>query len=112
MADSERTARYKAAGKYLKMLREARGITIKDMAVRIGLEATTSQMISMIESGRVPLPRDKWYPASKALGATDIPFVELMMKWYIPDLHVILFDQFGVPKSIPESRKGRADETA
>ncbi|WP_299442249.1 helix-turn-helix transcriptional regulator [uncultured Rhodospira sp.] len=79
----------RAAGRWLKSLREQRGVSQRQMATLVDVEYYT--FISQIEAGRGRIPPDRYEAWAAALGVPLIPFVKTLMSFYDPVTHRILF---------------------
>jgi len=77
-------------GRWLKGLREARGLSQRDLAARVGAEYYT--FISQLESGRGRIPPDRYLLWANALGVEPRRFVRTLMRYYDPVTHTILFE--------------------
>ena len=84
------------AGLWLKQLREARGLSQRDLANLVGVDYYT--FISQIESGRGRIPPDRYAVFSRSLGVDPAVFVRTILKYYDPVTHELLFPQ---PLPIP-----------
>jgi len=84
------------AGLWLKQLREARGLSQRDLANLVGVDYYT--FISQIESGRGRIPPDRYAVFSKSLGVDPAVFVRTILRYYDPITHEMLFPQ---PLPIP-----------
>ena len=84
------------AGSWLKELREARGLSQRDLAAQVGVEYYT--FISQLESGRGRIPPDRYLVWAKALGVRPRDFVTKLMRFYDPVTYAILFEE-GVGKN-------------
>jgi transcriptional regulator with XRE-family HTH domain len=76
-------------GRYLKELREARGLSQRQLASLVGAEYYT--FISQLESGRGRIPPDRYRAWAEALGLEAKDFVRSVMRFYDPVTHEILF---------------------
>lgn len=79
----------KEGGKWLKSLREQRGLSQKDLAELVDVQFHT--FISQLENGRGRIPPERYESWATAL---DIPchhFVERVLSFYDPMTHRILF---------------------
>jgi transcriptional regulator with XRE-family HTH domain len=86
------------AGRWLKELREKRGLSQRNLADRVGAEYYT--FISQIEAGRGRIPPDRYLVWAKALGVDPKIFVRSLLQFYDPVTHAILFgDQGGAERS-------------
>jgi transcriptional regulator with XRE-family HTH domain len=88
MDDSARLRR--DAGHWLKELREARGLSQRQLAAEVGVEYYT--FISQLESGRGRIPPDRYRVWAEALGVSPRHFVAKLMQFYDPVTYAILFD--------------------
>jgi transcriptional regulator with XRE-family HTH domain len=86
----ETRARRAQAGRWLKSLREARGLTQRALAEQVGLRYYT--FISQIESGTGRIPADQMAGWAEALGCEPRAFVTELMRYYDPGTHKMLFD--------------------
>lgn len=89
------------AGLWLKELREARGLSQRELAARVGTEYYT--FISQLETGRGRLPPDRYLVWADSLGVTPREFVQRLMRYYDPVTYGILFDDAST-SSAPSSR--------
>lgn len=85
----------KRAGRWLKEQREARGLSQRQLAEKVGADCYT--FISQLETGRGRVPPDKYWVWSKALGLNPRDFVLALMPYYDPVTYAILF-----PSSEPQ----------
>jgi transcriptional regulator with XRE-family HTH domain len=77
------------AGKWLKQLRESRGLSQRDLADAVGVEYYT--FVSQIEAGRGRIPPDRYEVWAKSLGVETATFVRTLMRWYDPVTFSLLF---------------------
>jgi transcriptional regulator with XRE-family HTH domain len=77
------------AGRWLKDLREARGLSQRGLAEQVGAEYYT--FISQIEAGRGRVPPDRYVEWATALGVPPYDFVRMLLKYYDPVTYGILF---------------------
>jgi transcriptional regulator with XRE-family HTH domain len=77
-------------GRYLRELREARGLSQRQLAGLIGAEFYT--FVSQIETGRGRIPPDRYRTWADALGVEPRPFVRNLMRYYDPVTFDILFE--------------------
>ncbi|WP_336488999.1 helix-turn-helix domain-containing protein [Methylobacterium nigriterrae] len=82
-------------GRYLRELREARGLSQRQLAALIGAEFYT--FVSQIETGRGRIPPDRYRTWAEALGVEPRAFVQALMRYYDPVTHEILFED--VPRA-------------
>ena len=76
-------------GRYVRELREARGLSQRQLAALIGVEFYT--FVSQIETGRGRIPPDSYRIWADALGLDVREFVQTLMQFYDPVTHRILF---------------------
>ena len=79
----------KEAGRWLKELREARGLSQRNLAEKVGAEYYT--FISQIEAGRGRIPPDRYLHWASALGVDPRHFVQTLLRYYDPVTYAILF---------------------
>jgi ribosome-binding protein aMBF1 (putative translation factor) len=77
------------AGRWLRELREARGLSQRGLADRVGAEYYT--FISQLESGRGRIPPDRYTAWATALGVEPKIFVQTLMRYYDPVTYGIVF---------------------
>lgn len=77
------------AGRWLKDLREARGLSQRSLANRVGAEYYT--FISQIEAGRGRIPPDRYAAWAAALGVEPKTFVQTLLRYYDPVTYAIVF---------------------
>jgi transcriptional regulator with XRE-family HTH domain len=77
------------AGRWLKGLREQRGLSQRKMAERVGAEYYT--FISQIEAGRGRIPPDRYHSWAEALVIEPKLFVRTLLRYYDPITYKILF---------------------
>lgn len=77
------------AGRWLKELREARRLSQRGLADRVGAEYYT--FISQIEAGRGRIPPDRYEFWAAALGVEPKAFVQTLLRYYDPLTHAIVF---------------------
>jgi transcriptional regulator with XRE-family HTH domain len=76
-------------GRFLKNLREARGLSQRQLAERVGAEYYT--FISQLETGRGRIPPDRYRAWAAALDVPAKDLVRDLMRFYDPLTHEILF---------------------
>ena len=76
-------------GKWLKELREQRGLSQKELAKLVNVQFNT--FISQLENGRGRIPPERYELWAVALGIAPYDFVERVMSFYDPMTHKILF---------------------
>jgi len=77
------------AGRWLRELREARGLSQRGLADRVGAEYYT--FISQLEAGRGRIPPDRYATWATALGVEPKMFVQTLMRYYDPVTYEIVF---------------------
>ena len=77
-------------GQWLKTLREAEGLSQRDLADRLSLDYYT--FISQLENGRGKIPAHRYAEWAVALGQDPKLFVKTLLKYYEPQTYQILFD--------------------
>lgn len=80
-------------GRYIRELREAAGLSQRQLASLIGVEFYT--FVSQIETGRGRIPPDSYLIWAKALGVEPRSFVRALMRFYDPMTYAIMFDDDG-----------------
>ena len=95
----------KEAGRWLKELREARGLSQRNLAEKVGAEYYT--FISQIEAGRGRIPPDRYLHWARALGVDSRQFVQTLLRYYDPVTYSILF-----PVARSDERGGDAEGEA
>lgn len=90
----------KEAGRWLRELREKRGLSQRELAKKVGAEYYT--LISQLENGRGRIPPERYPIWADALGVELRAFVRGLMAYYDPVTYAILF---GSPR---ERRPGRS----
>ena len=76
-------------GRYLKELREARGLSQRQLASLVGAEYYT--FISQLETGRGRVPPDRYRAWAEAFEVDVRIFVKQLMRFYDPLTYEILF---------------------
>jgi transcriptional regulator with XRE-family HTH domain len=76
-------------GKWLRELREAAGLSQRELAVRVNQDYYT--FISQLETGRGRVPPDRYRDWAKALNVPVREFVTELMRFYDPITFDILF---------------------
>jgi transcriptional regulator with XRE-family HTH domain len=77
------------AGRWLKDLREARGLSQRGLAAQVGAEYYT--FISQLEAGRGRIPPDRYKAWADALGIEPKTFVQTLLRYYDPMTYAIVF---------------------
>lgn len=80
----------KAAGAWLRSLRERRGLSQRDLANQVGADYYT--FISQLETGRGRVPPDRYQSWAKALGENPRSFVKTLLSYYDPMTYRVLFE--------------------
>lgn len=80
----------KEGGKWLKSLREQRGLSQKDLAELVEVQFHT--FISQLENGRGRIPPERYEAWAAALNVPSHHFVERVLSFYDPMTHRILFE--------------------
>jgi transcriptional regulator with XRE-family HTH domain len=76
-------------GKWLKDLREKRGLSQRQLASVVGLQYYT--FVSQLESGRGRIPPERYQVWAEALGIDLETFVKGILRYYDPVTYRILF---------------------
>jgi transcriptional regulator with XRE-family HTH domain len=79
------------AGRWLKECREARGLSQRQLADKVGTDYYT--FISQLETGRGRIPPDKYRAWAEALGLEVREFVLTLLPFYDPVTYEILFPE-------------------
>jgi ribosome-binding protein aMBF1 (putative translation factor) len=77
-------------GLWLKSLREAEGLSQRELADRLKLDYYT--FISQLENGRGKIPAHRYAEWAKALGQEPKSFVRELLRYYEPLTYQILFE--------------------
>jgi len=80
-------------GLWLKSLREAEGLSQRDLADRLSLDYYT--FISQLENGRGKIPAHRYAEWAVALGQEPRNFVRELLRYYEPLTYQILFEDAG-----------------
>ncbi|MCJ2074292.1 helix-turn-helix domain-containing protein [Methylobacterium sp. E-016] len=89
LATEETQVLRREGGCYLRALREARGLSQRQLAKLLNYEFYT--FISQIETGRGRIPPDSYRIWAVALGVDVQDFVRNLMRFYDPVTYAILF---------------------
>lgn len=81
----------KEAGRWLKELREAQGLSQRQVAQATGTEYYT--FVSQLETGRGRIAPEKYEAWAQALGIEPKIFVKTLLRYYDPVTYEILFPQ-------------------
>jgi transcriptional regulator with XRE-family HTH domain len=76
-------------GRLLKQLREARGLSQREMCALVGGGVYT--FISQIETGRGRVPPEKLRVWAEALGLPAADFAKMILPYYDPETFAVLF---------------------
>jgi transcriptional regulator with XRE-family HTH domain len=76
-------------GRWLKDLRDAAGLSQRQLAMKVGADYYT--FISQLETGRGRIPPDRYIDWAQALGVDGKDFVREIMRFYDPITYGILF---------------------
>lgn len=87
----------KAAGRWLRELREAKGLSQRQLAQEVGVEYYT--FISQLETGRGRIPPDKYAIWADTLGMPVRDFVKHLLQYYDPITYCFLFGEPTAAKS-------------
>lgn len=79
------------AGRWLRELREARGLSQRGLAERVGAEYYT--FISQLEAGRGRIPPDRYVAWANALNVEPKTFVRTLLRYYDPVTYLIVFGE-------------------
>jgi transcriptional regulator with XRE-family HTH domain len=93
------------AGRWLRDLRELRGLSQRDLASRVGTRYFT--FISAIEGGRGRVPPDRYIAWANALEVQPREFVHRLMSYYDPVTFGILFESGSDQLEHPRTRSPR-----
>jgi len=88
------------AGRWLRELRERRGLSQRELALKVGAEFT---FVSQIENGRCRMPPTRYLDWADALGVNPRELVHGLLPCYDPVTHGLLF---GGPQQ-PQRRNRR-----
>jgi transcriptional regulator with XRE-family HTH domain len=77
------------AGRWLRELRESKGLSQREVAENTGTEYYT--FVSQLETGRGRIPAEHYLRWAKALGVEPKVFVRTLMQYYDPATYEILF---------------------
>jgi transcriptional regulator with XRE-family HTH domain len=77
------------AGRWLRSLRESRGLSQRQLADHVGLDYYT--FVSQLEAGRGRIPPDRYSAWAESLGVETTLFVRTLMRYYDPVTYELLF---------------------
>ena len=83
----------KEAGRWLKELREAKGLSQRQVAEATGTEYYT--FVSQLETGRGRISPEKYELWAETFGIEPKLFVKTLLRYYDPVTYDILFPQAG-----------------
>jgi transcriptional regulator with XRE-family HTH domain len=89
-----------AGGDWLRSLREARGLTQRQVADQLGFPLYT--FISQLENGHGRVPPDRYRDWANVLGIEPKLFVQNILKYYDPKTYEILFDKVPDTNDLPK----------
>lgn len=78
-------------GRWLKEVREAAGLSQRQLAAKVGADYYT--FISQLETGRGRIPPDRYRDWAQALMLNERTFVRELMRFYDPITYEILFSE-------------------
>jgi ribosome-binding protein aMBF1 (putative translation factor) len=78
-------------GRWLKEMREAAGLSQRQLAAKVGADYYT--FISQLETGRGRIPPDRYRDWAQALALDHRMFVRELMRFYDPITYEILFSE-------------------
>ncbi len=81
----------KEAGRWLKQLREAKGLSQRQVAEATGTEYYT--FVSQLETGRGRIAPEKYESWAQTFGVEPKLFVKTLLRYYDPVTYEILFPQ-------------------
>jgi transcriptional regulator with XRE-family HTH domain len=79
------------AGRWLKGLREAAGLTQAELAEQVGLRYYT--FISQVESGLGRVPIEAQGAWAETVGVPSAEFARTLLRYYEPELYRLLFSE-------------------
>lgn len=77
------------AGAWFKQMREAKGLSQREMASQLDLEYYT--FISQLENGRGRIPQNRYRDWANVLGVDPKEFATKLLSYYDPETYEILF---------------------
>ena len=92
---------HKEAGRWLRELREKRGLSQHELAVKVGAEIYT--LIAQLEHGRGRIPPDRYLVWADALEIERREFVRRLTYYYDPETYKIVFQDHARPKRLKAS---------
>jgi transcriptional regulator with XRE-family HTH domain len=98
------------AGRWLRELREKRGLSQRVLAQKVGAEYYT--LISQLEHGRGRIPPDRYLVWAAALGVEPREFVRGLMSYYDPVTHGIMFGREPGIRVITTNAAGSAAQSS
>jgi transcriptional regulator with XRE-family HTH domain len=88
----------KEAGRWLRELREKRGLSQRELAHKVGAEVYT--LISQLEKGRGRIPPDRYLVWAETLGVEPREFVRRLTYYYDPETYKIVFQEHARPRRL------------
>jgi transcriptional regulator with XRE-family HTH domain len=79
----------KEAGRWLRELREKRGLSQRELAEKVGAEVYT--LISQLEHGRGLIPQDRYLVWAEALEIAPREFIQRLTSYYSPEAYRTAF---------------------
>jgi transcriptional regulator with XRE-family HTH domain len=79
----------KEAGRWLRGLRESRGLSQREVAEQTRTEYYT--FVSQLETGRGRIPAEQYLLWAETLGVDPKIFVRMLLQYYDPVTHDVLF---------------------
>ncbi len=86
----------KEAGRWLRESREKRGLSQRELAIKVGAEFYT--LISQLEHGRGLIPQDRYLMWAEALEIAPGEFIRRLTSYYSPEAYGIVFKDHPRPK--------------
>jgi transcriptional regulator with XRE-family HTH domain len=77
------------AGRWLRELREKRGLSQRDLAKKVGAQYYT--LVSQLEHGRGRIPPEDYLLWARALAVPPATFVRRLMRYYDPVTYQMIF---------------------
>ena len=96
----------KEGGRWLKGLREERGLSQRELTLLVTDNAHPT-FISQVEIGKARIPPDRYEDWAKALGMSAPRFVQAILRFYDPVTHRILFGTSGETVAKPPTLAGK-----
>lgn len=90
------------AGRWLRVKREAAGMSQRDLAKAVGIEYYT--FISQIESGRGRVPPTQMRTWAEVLGLSPRDFATTLMRFYDPLSYDLIFGEADEPEAASDDQ--------